>query len=64
MNDSTNFKAVADPVRGLLFECKHDRTPIYVDPFGDVGNGSTRTVVTSNYYNHVVLFDHVIRNKT
>ncbi|KAG4076513.1 hypothetical protein HA402_011329 [Bradysia odoriphaga] len=64
MNDSTNFKAVADPVRGLFFECRHDRKPIYVDPFGDVGSGSTRTVVKSSYFSHVVLFDHVIRSKT
>lgn len=63
MNDSINFKAITDPIRGLIFECRHDRQQIFIDPSGDVGSGSTRTVVKSNYYNHVVLYDHVIRSK-
>ncbi len=63
MNDSLNFIAITDPVRGLIFESKHDRQQLFIDPSGDVGSGSARTVVKSNYYSHVVLFDHVIRSK-
>lgn len=63
MNDSNNFKAITDPVRGLIFECRHDRQQLFIDPSGEAGSGSTRTVVKSNHDNHVVLFDHVIRSK-
>lgn len=63
LNDSQNFKAITDPIRGLIFESRNDRQQIFIDAFGDVGSGSTRTVVKSEYYDHVVLFDHAVRNK-
>lgn len=50
-------------MRGLIFESRQDRQRIFIDPSGYIGSGSMRTVVKSNYNKHVVLFDHVIRNK-
>lgn len=63
LNDTKNFKSITDPNVGLIFESRHDRHQILVDPHSKPGNGTTRTIVYSPHYDHVVLFDHVVRNK-
>ncbi len=63
LNDSRNFKAIADPKRGLIFESKHDRYQFSIDPLKVPGHGTTRTVVRNSRYDHVVLYDHVVSGK-
>lgn len=63
MNNTKNFKAVTDPNLGLIFESRHDRQHILMDPLAKCSRGTTRTEVHSSNYDHVVLFDHVVRNK-
>lgn len=63
LNDTKNFKAIADPILGLIFESRSDRTQILMDPLAKCSRGTTRTEVTSSNYDNVVLFDHVVRNK-
>lgn len=63
LNDSKNFKAITDPFCGLIFESRHDRQQLFTNPLSDPGSGSTRTMVKSINYDHVVLFDNVVRNK-
>lgn len=58
------FKAITDPVKGLIFINRHDRKHISVDPsLESPGSNTTRSIVYSNRYDHVVLYDHVMRNK-
>lgn len=63
MNDTKNFRAITDPIRGLIFESRHDRQQILMDPLAECSRGTSRTVPHSANYDHIVLFDHVIRNK-
>lgn len=63
MNDTKNFRAITDPNLGLIFESKHDRQQILMDPLSRCSRGTTRTEVETDNYDHVVLFDHVVRNK-
>lgn len=63
MNDTKNFKVISDPTLGLIFESRHDRHQILMDPLAESSGGTTRTRVRSGDYDHVVLYDHVVRNK-
>ncbi|XP_037052322.1 cilia- and flagella-associated protein 299-like [Bradysia coprophila] len=63
LNGSKNFRAIADPNQGLIFESKNDRRRISTDPLKNPGHSSTRTVVENSNYDHVILFDHVVRAK-
>lgn len=63
LNDSKNFKAISDPRQGLIFESKCDRHQILTDPLQKLRDGNTRTVVESSNYDHVTLFDHIVRAK-
>lgn len=62
LNDTKNFKAISDPKQGLIFESKHDRCQILVDPLFK-STQYTRTVLRCNSYDLVVLIDHVVRGK-
>lgn len=51
-----------DPERGLIFKNRHDRKDLIVDPMAaSPGPNTTRILVESPEYDHVVLFDHVKR---
>lgn len=64
MNNTDNYKPISDPIGGLCFICRHDRKLIRVDPTLEVpGSNTTRTVVQSERYEHVVLYDHLMRLK-
>lgn len=65
INDTENYKAITDPIDGLIFISRHDRKHIRVDPsLESPGNCTTRTLVRSDRYDHIVLYDHVVRMKT
>lgn len=58
------FQTIVDPDVGLIFMNRHDRREIIVDPLAkSPGSNTTRTVIESDLYDHVVLFDHVLRTK-
>ncbi|XP_026472482.1 uncharacterized protein C4orf22 homolog [Ctenocephalides felis] len=63
-NDTNNYKAIVDPHRGLLFQNRHDRLIICPDPsLPSPGSNTTRTRIFTDRYEHVVLYDHVVRSK-
>nr|CAD7460476.1 unnamed protein product [Timema tahoe] len=63
-NSTGNYKAIIDPVKGLLFQNRHDRKVVCVDPnLPTPGTNSTRIIVKSTTYEQVVLYDHVVRRK-
>ena len=58
------FKVITNPKKGLIFLCRHDRKTICADPLlASPGSNTTRTIIFSEKYDHVILFDHVIRRK-
>lgn len=58
------FQVITDPIKGLIFMSRHDRKRLTVDPSLDTpGSNSTRTIIFSDRYDHVVLYDHIIRAK-
>jgi len=64
-NATPNYAVIADNGMGLLFKNKRDRKILNVDPtVSSPGDNSSRTVIETSKYIHVVLFDHVTRRKT
>ncbi|GLV41925.1 uncharacterized protein CBL_00387 [Carabus blaptoides fortunei] len=63
-NNSINFKVIIDSVHGLLFQCWHDRKIVNVNPaIGFLGWQTTRTLIPTRKYEHIVLYDHVVRRR-
>ncbi|XP_044272124.1 cilia- and flagella-associated protein 299-like [Tribolium madens] len=62
-NNSINYKVCVDPVKGLVFQNRYDRRIICVDPSQDPGANTTRKRVESDIYDHVILYDHVVRQR-
>lgn len=59
------FQVLTDPKKGLLFQNLHDRKQITVDPLAETpGSNTTRTIIYSKKYDHIVLYDHIVRRKT
>lgn len=64
INNTSNYKVITNPIQGLIFISRHDRKHILVDPTLETpGSNTTRTIVYSDRYDHVVLYDHVVRMK-
>lgn len=64
VNSTDNYKTISDPIKGLSFICRHDRKIVLVDPtLDDPGSNTTRLVVDSDKYDHIVLYDHIVRMK-
>lgn len=64
LNESRNYVPIVDPKRGLLFKNIHDRQVITIDPIAaSPGVQTTRVRIHCPFYEHVILYDHVIRNK-
>lgn len=62
LNSSPNYRPVIDGERGLLFANLHDGILVSVDPYSSSpGVDTTRVRVYSDKYEHVVLYDHVVR---
>lgn len=65
LNGTSNYQPVIDPNRGLQFKNCHDRQVINVDPEApSPGVDTTRIRIHSSDYEHIVLYDHVMRSKT
>ncbi|XP_059193132.1 cilia- and flagella-associated protein 299 [Centropristis striata] len=60
-NSSPNFEVIYDDPNGLLFKNKRDKKTLNVDPLSGAGEDSSRTLVPSELYVHVVIYDHSIR---
>ncbi|XP_046390492.1 cilia- and flagella-associated protein 299-like [Ischnura elegans] len=61
---SRNFRVILDPVRGMIFQHRHDRKIMITDPKAEsFGCGSTRVTVNDSNYEQVVLYDHLVRKK-
>lgn len=64
LNDTRNYVPIVDPKRGLLFKNIHDRQVIRVDPAAaSPGIQTTRIRIYCPFYEHVILYDHVIQSK-
>lgn len=64
LNETRNYVPIVDPKRGLLFKNIHDRQVITVDPVAaSPGMQTTRVRIHCPFYEHVILYDHVIRSK-
>lgn len=63
-NNSATFQVLADNAMGLLFKHKRDRKTINVDPRATTpGDNSSRTVLKTDEYVQVTIYDHVTRRK-
>uniref|UniRef100_UPI0037E7FFE6 cilia- and flagella-associated protein 299 n=1 Tax=Semicossyphus pulcher TaxID=241346 RepID=UPI0037E7FFE6 len=60
-NSSPNYEVIYDDPNGLLFKNKRDRKILNVDPWAGPGEDSSRTLLQSDLYIHVVIYDHNIR---
>ncbi|KYN14129.1 PREDICTED: uncharacterized protein C4orf22 homolog [Trachymyrmex cornetzi] len=64
LNETRNYVPIIDSKRGLLFKNIHDRQVITVDPTAaSPGVQTTRVRIHCPFYEHVILYDHVIRSK-
>lgn len=64
LNESRNYLPIVDPERGLLLKNIHDRQVISVDPaVASPGVHTTRVRIRCPFYEHVILYDHVVRSK-
>lgn len=64
LNETSNYVPIIDPKRGLLFKNIHDRQVITVDPAAaSPGVQTTRIRIRCPFYEHIILYDHVIRSK-
>lgn len=64
LNKTPNYEPIIDSTRGLLFKNSRDRNIIYVDPYMSFhGIGTNRETIRSEGYEHVVLYDHLLRSK-
>ena len=64
LNKSPNYEPIINSKRGLLFKNIRDRNIIYVDPYLSFhGVGTSRETIRCEGYEHVVLYDHLLRRK-
>ncbi|XP_071557993.1 cilia- and flagella-associated protein 299-like [Temnothorax nylanderi] len=64
LNETRNYVPIVDPKRGLLLKNIHDRQVITVDPVvTSPGVQTTRVRIHCPFYEHVILYDHVIQSK-
>ncbi|XP_011137250.1 uncharacterized protein C4orf22 homolog [Harpegnathos saltator] len=64
LSESRNYLPIVDTERGLLLKNIHDRQTITVDPAAaSPGIHTTRVRIHCPFYEHVILYDHVVRSK-
>ncbi|CAH8834228.1 unnamed protein product [Trichobilharzia szidati] len=62
---SANYTVISENATGLLFRNKRDRKILNVDPnAASPGDNSKRTVIETDKYLQVVIYDHITRRKT
>lgn len=65
INETSNYQPIIDPKHGLLFKNCHDRHLINVNPeASSPGVCTTRIRIFCLEYEHVILYDHIIRSKS
>ncbi|XP_076181585.1 cilia- and flagella-associated protein 299-like [Ptiloglossa arizonensis] len=65
LNETSNYEPIIDPKHGLRFKNYHDMHLITVDPKApSPGVDTTRIRVHCPEYEHVILYDHIIRSKS
>ncbi|XP_076548556.1 cilia- and flagella-associated protein 299-like isoform X2 [Osmia lignaria lignaria] len=65
INETSNYQPIIDPKHGLLFKNCHDRHLINVNPeASSPGVCTTRIRIFCLQYEHVILYDHIIRSKS
>eukprot|EP00210_Caulerpa_lentillifera_P009430 g8991.t1 len=62
-NSTPEFQVISESGKGLMFKNKRDRKVLNVDPESNPGENSTRSVIKTDEFLHVVLFDHVTRRR-
>ncbi|XP_068260302.1 cilia- and flagella-associated protein 299 [Nyctibius grandis] len=63
-NSSPNYQVIAENACGLLFKNRSDMKIINVDPKAYPGDNTTRTPVETDLYLHVVIYDHLSKQRT
>ena len=64
LNSTNNYQPIIEPKTGLSFSNLHDRNIISVDPSSvSPGIDTTRVRIYSSEYEHIVLYDHVVRSR-
>ncbi|XP_078267246.1 cilia- and flagella-associated protein 299 [Rhinoraja longicauda] len=63
-NSSLYYLVITDNASGLLFKNKRDRKVINVDPKASPGDNTTRSLIETELYVQVVIYDHITRRKT
>ncbi|XP_055496146.1 cilia- and flagella-associated protein 299 [Leucoraja erinacea] len=63
-NSSPYYHVITDNASGLLFKNKRDRKVINVDPKASPGDNTTRSLIETELYVQVVIYDHITRRKT
>lgn len=63
INETENYQPMIDRKRGLFFKNLHDRKLIFVDPKISPGVDTTRLWVKSDNIEHIVIYDHFMRNR-
>lgn len=59
-----HFQVMFDPCKGLLFQHKHDRKIIHVDPSApSPGPNTFRERIFTDLFDHVILYDHYVRRQ-
>ncbi|CAL7947097.1 unnamed protein product [Xylocopa violacea] len=65
LNETSNYEPIIDPKLGLRFKHCHDRHFINVDPGApSPGIYTTRLRIYNPGYEHIILYDHVLRCKS
>lgn len=64
LNETSNYIPIVDPEHGLVFKNIHDRQLIVINPAAtSPGIHTTRIRIHCPFYEHVILYDHVVRSK-
>ncbi|XP_067860010.1 cilia- and flagella-associated protein 299 [Heptranchias perlo] len=63
-NSSPYYQVITENASGLLFKNKRDRKTMHVDPKVSPGDNTTRSLIETDLYVQVVIYDHITRRKT
>ncbi|XP_067871404.1 cilia- and flagella-associated protein 299 [Heterodontus francisci] len=63
-SSSPYYQVITDNASGLLFKNKRDRKTIHVDPKVSPGDNTTRSLINTDLYVQVVIYDHITRRKS
>lgn len=65
LNHSSNYWVIFDPIKGLVFQHRHDRKIVYVDPtLPNPGQNTFRERIFTTFFDHLILYDHFVKRRT